>query len=223
VDTPTFDQQFAPFLSDLPIEDPLLWVIEVNSGDYLDATSRAAEILASSKVLLGERTVPMEEHLAIAREVAATGEPNSLNEWVNYDGEWRKVTLIKSRLGPNLILEASHDITHLDPRAQWLARINVETQRLELDSGESISFNEFVVLHLYITGFQQKQMADKLNISTKTVEYRMSRLKKALGVSSTRAMMAEVVRSGLIHLAMIPIDPENPAMTEVELYRNVPG
>jgi DNA-binding NarL/FixJ family response regulator len=126
-------------------------------------------------------------------------------------------------MGGNLILEISQNITHLDPRAEWLAGINLIDQRLEMDNGESISFNEFVVLHLLLKGFKHKRIAETLNISPKTVEYQISKLKHALEAETTEDMMMKVSSSGMIYLAMIPISLDDPAQSELDLYKKVPN
>ena len=144
-------------------------------------------------------------------------------EWQKHEGSWHKYAITKIYAGKSRVLIIGLDITHLDPRAEWLARINLESQRLELDNGESFSFDEFAVLHLLLKGYQYKQIAEKLNISPKTVEYRLSKLKIALEVDTTAELMLKIASNGLIHLAMVPTDPDNPAMSEVELYKKVKG
>ena len=140
---------------------------------------------------------------------------------MKYSGRWHKLARTTTHLSGSLVLSQAIDVTRFDPRAEWLARINLVTQRLEMESGESISFAEFVVLHLLLKGFVHKRIANILNISAKTVGYRISRLKDALRVETTEDMMLKVSSCGLIYLALIPIDLERPAQTELELYRRV--
>ncbi len=83
-----------------------------------------------------------------------------------------------------------------------------------MENGKSISFDEFVVLHLLLKGFKHRRIAETLNISPKTVEYRISRLKNALETETTEDMMMKVSSSGMIYLAMIPIDLDDPAQSE---------
>jgi hypothetical protein len=80
------------------------------------------------------------------RLVIATGEPCALIEWVKINGPWYKLVRTKSHLGGDLVLETSQDITYFDIRAEWLSRMNLVTQRLEIENGKSISFDEFAVL-----------------------------------------------------------------------------
>lgn len=202
-----------------------MWVTDTESGTFLDMTPATAA--AKERQLLGfgadQRTLSSEFDLETSRAVCATGESRTLIEWIKYDGSWHKFARVKSHAGGARVLEVLHEITHLDPRAEWLARINLESQRLELDGGSSISFEEFVVLHLILKGYKHRRIAQTLNISSKTVDYRISRLKNALEVETTEEMMGQVWSSGLIHLALVPIDLENPARTELELYKKIDG
>ena len=68
-----------------------------------------------------------------------------------------------------------------------------------------------------------KRIAQILNVTAKTVDYRISRLKNALEVESTEEMMLTVSSTGLIYLGLIPIDLDNPAQTELDLYKKVIG
>ncbi|MEH6586311.1 MAG: LuxR C-terminal-related transcriptional regulator [Halioglobus sp.] len=214
---------WTPILGGIPAQDPLMWVWDTATESIIDQTPATAAFLKSYESDSGLRTLSHEFHATAALEVVKSRETHTTLEWIKYQGVWRKLSWSKMHLGGSLVLNTSQDITQFDPRAQWLARINLETQRLELDSGESISFDEFVVLHMLLKGLQHKRIAQMLNITAKTVEYRISRLKDALQVESTEEMMLTVSANGLIYLGLIPMDPENPALTELELYAKVIG
>lgn len=199
-----------------------MWVFDIDSGEVVDMTPLTAEILDSQDPDTLPRTVSRESHLEACRSVVATGEPHTFIEWVKVNGIWHKMARTKSHAGGSRVLEMALDVTHLDPRAKWLARINLVDQRLELENGKSISFQEFVVLHLLIKGFKHKRIAETLNISRKTVDYRLSRLKDALEVETTEELMMTVFSSGMVHLATVPIDLDDPAQTELELYKKIP-
>lgn len=202
-----------------------MWVINADTGAVLDQTP--ATVLAQSEQERGEveypRTLSREQHLEAAQKVVATGETRIVHEWMQYDGAWHKLARTKSWAGDNRVLEISHDVTDLDPRAKWLACVNLQTQRLELNNGESISFAEFVVLHLILRGHIHRHIAQALDISPKTVEYRISRLKNALQVDTTEALMLKVSSSGLIYLALTALKLSEPPRTELEMYKSVPN
>lgn len=214
---------WTPILGGIPAQDPLMWVWDTATDSIIDQTPATAIFLKSYESDSEMRTLSYAFHAAAALEVVRSQETHTTFEWLKYQGAWRKLSWSKVHLGGSLVLNTSQDITRFDPRAEWLARINLETQRLELDSGESISFDEFVVLHMLLKGLQHKRIAQMLSITAKTVEYRISRLKDALQVESTEEMMLTVSANGLIHLGLIPMDPENPALTEPELYAKVIG
>jgi DNA-binding NarL/FixJ family response regulator len=216
------DQEYVPFLKEVSVKEPLMWVVDVETGVILDMTPATAEFFGSFDVTASTSSVTENVHREASQSVAATGDSRTIIEWVKANGSWHKMARTKSHAGANRVLEISQDITSLDPRSEWLARINLEDQRLEMASGESISFDEFVVLHLLLKGFKHKRIADTLNISPKTVDYRISRLKNALKVETTEDMMMEVSSSGMIYLATIPFDFADPAQTELELYKKVP-
>jgi hypothetical protein len=216
------DKDYLPFLNSVTAKSPLMWVFDLDSRSIIDMTPEMAEFMKVFDITSLTSSVSYAEHLDADRSVIATGETHTLVEWVQINGPWRKLARTKSHLGGNLILEISQDITHLDPRAEWLARINLVEQRLEMENGESISFDEFVVLHLLLKGFKHRRIAETLTISPKTVEYRISRLKNALEAETTEELMMKVSSSGMIYLAMIPIDPNDPAQSELDLYRRVP-
>jgi DNA-binding NarL/FixJ family response regulator len=92
-----------------------------------------------------------------------------------------------------------------------------------MDNGETISFNEFVVLHLLLKGFKHKRIAEILDISPKTVECLISKLRNALEAETTEDMMMKVSSSGMIYLAMIPINWDDPMQSELDLYKKVVG
>ncbi len=217
--------RFMPFLGQISVKEPLMWMTDTETGDIIDMTPATAVAEGRQSHGFGNnlRTLSSDCHLEASRRVSATGESCSQLEWIKYDGSWHKIAWFKSHAGGSRVLEICHDITHLDPRSEWLARINLESQRLELESGESVSFEEFVVLHMLLKGYRHSRIARTLNISTKTVEYRISRLKNALAAETTEEMMEQVSSSGLIYLALIPIDLADPAKTELELYKKVNG
>jgi DNA-binding CsgD family transcriptional regulator len=215
-------QEYVPFLKEVAVKQPLMWVVDVETGVILDMTPATSEFFDSLDVKAYPSSVTEKVHREASQSVVATGESRTLIEWVKTNGSWHKLARTKSHAGGNCVLEISQDITSFDPRSKWLARINLVDQRLEMGNGESISFDEFVVLHMLLKGFKHKRIAETLNISPKTVEYRISRMKNALKVESTEDMMLEVSSSGMIYLAMIPIDLDDPAQTELELYKKVP-
>jgi hypothetical protein len=216
------DKEYLPFLKSVTAKQPLMWVFDLDSQSIIDMTPETAAFMNFFDITSCTSSVSYGEHLDADRSVIATGETYTLVEWVQVNGPWHKLARTKSHVGGNLILEISQDITHLDPRAEWLARINLVDQRLEMENGESISFDEFVVLHLLLKGFKHRRIAETLNISPKTVEYRISRLKNALEAETTEDMMMKVSSSGMIYLAMVPIDLDDPAQSELELYKKIP-
>jgi DNA-binding CsgD family transcriptional regulator len=210
-------------LKDMPPNELLMGVFDVVTESFVDVSPAADFLFNSNKLSALPQTISVEQHLKAALEVVE--KKNSCTDilWIKYGGFWHKLALTKAYAGMSRVLIIGQDITHLDPRAEWLARINLESQRLELDSGKSFSFDEFAVLHLLLHGHQYRQIAEKLKVSTKTVEYRLSRLKIALEADTTTELMLKIASSGLIHLVMVPTDPDNPAMTELELYKRVKG
>lgn len=216
--------EFPPLsLKDIPSNEILMVIFDVVTGSLVDASPAANLLLTSNQLSALPQTISMEQHIKSALEVVEKKSSCTDLAWIKYYGSWHKLAITKAYAGMNNVLIIGLDITHLDPRAEWLARINLDSQRLELDNGESFSFDEFVVLHLLLKGYQYKQIAEKLKVSTKTVEYRLSKLKVALEVDTTTELMLKIASSGLIHLVTVPTDPDNPAMTEVELYKRVQG
>jgi DNA-binding CsgD family transcriptional regulator len=213
------DKEFVPFLYRTTVDQPMMWVYDVDSGEVVDATPTTTKSLALLMDHLRERTLSQEIHREVAREVVASGASDTRIEWIKVKGAWYKIARTKSHISGNLVFEVAQKISDFDPRAYWVQKINPQTKRIELDSGESISFAEFTVLHLLIKGMSHGHIADKLTISPKTVDYRIARLKSALGAATTEEMMGAVSDTGLIALATVPIDLENPAKSEVELYR----
>ena len=197
-------------------------IVDLQAGVFVDMTPATARFMEQHDLMVLPRTRSPAEHLEAAHRVVESGEPSLLVEWIKYDGAWHKFLHSKSPVGDFRVLDIAQDVTHLDPRAYWLARINLDKQRLELDNGESFSFDEFVVLHFLLKGLQYKQIAKILHISPRTVEYRLSKLKNAMGVETVVDLLQVVTSSGLVKLAMVPVDPANPATTEVELYRKIP-
>lgn len=217
------DSEWNPYLHNIPAASPLMWVADLQADAFIDMTPATARFMETHDLNGMPRTLSIASHKKVARNVVETGESAVLVEWVKYDGAWHKFMRSKSHVGGSRVLDIAQDVTQLDPRADWLARINLDTQRLELDNGKSFSFNEFAVLHFLLKGLQYKQIAQLLSISTKTVEYRLSRLKDALDADTILDLLHLVTSSGLVLLAMVPIDPANPAITEVELYKKITG
>ena len=214
---------WTPVLKHLPAGEPLMWVLDTETDTIIDMTPATADFLASHEPAADMRTLSKEFHSDIALSVAKTGQTNTVFEWMKYSGSWHKQSRTTIHVGGGLVLGQSLDITQLDPRSVWLARINLDSQRLEMENGGSISFLEFAVLHMLLLGLKHKRIAERLHVTTKTVEYRISRLKNALEVETTEHMMLKVHRSGMIYLGLIEIDLDNPAQTEVELYKKVIG
>ena len=214
---------YTPFLERVTVARPYMWVYDTSTQEIVDITVAARQFLETSDFPDCPRTRSSEEQLALGRAALDSDEAVIVIEWMKLGGHWRKVTRIKTRVDDRRVLEIAQDTTALDPRAEWLARINLQTQRLEMDSGESMSFDEWAVLHMLVKGIKHKSIADLLDISHKTVDYRISRIKIALRVETTEEMMMEVSSSGLVHLALVPLDPDNPALTEVDLYKKIPG
>jgi DNA-binding CsgD family transcriptional regulator len=208
---------------DMPSNELLMGVFDVATGSFVEVSPAADFLFSSHKVTALPHTISVEQHLKSACEVVEKKSSCTDIAWVKYDGFWHKLAITKAYAGLTRVLVIGQDITHLDPRAEWLARINLESQRLELDNGKSFSFDEFAVLHLLLTGYQYRQIAEQLKVSPKTVEYRLSRLKVALEADTTTELMLKIAASGLIHLVMVPTDPDDPAMTEVELYKRIKG
>jgi len=210
-------------LKDLPSNALLMGVFDVVTRSFIDVSPAADILFTANKVSALPQTISLEQHLQSALEVVENKSSCTDIAWIKYGGFWHKLAITKAYAGRSNVLIIGQDITHLDPRAEWLARINLESQRLELDGGKSFSFDEFTVLHLLLKGYQYRQIAEQLKVSPKTVEYRLSKLKIALEAETTTEMMLKIASSGLIHLVMVPTDPDDPAMTEVELYKRVKG
>ena len=210
-------------LKDIPSNEIMMGIFDVVTESFVDLSPAADLLFTSYKLNALPHTTSVEQHTKSALEIVDKKSSCTDLEWVKYDGSWHKLAVTKAYAGMNNVLIIGLDITHLDPRAEWLARINLESQRLELDNGESFSFDEFAVLHLLLKGYQYRQIAEKLKVSPKTVEYRLSKLKVALEADTTTELMLKIASSGLIHLVMVPTDPDDPAMTEVELYKRVRG
>ena len=207
----------------MPSNEVLMGIFDVVTESFVDVTPAADFLFNSSEASALPQTVSREQHLKSALEVVENKSSCTDIAWIKYGGCWHKLAITKAYAGMNSVLIIGQDITRLDPRAEWLARINLESQRLELDNGNSFSFDEFTVLHLLLKGYQYRQIAEKLNVSPKTIEYRLSKLKVALEADTTTELMLKIASSGLIHLVMVPTDPDDPAMTEVELYKRVKG
>lgn len=212
-----------PYLSKIPADYPWMWTVDVEAEAVVDMTPATAKFLQNHDVMALPRTLTIEGNMAAARRVIETGEQSVAIEWLKFDGAWHKLLRTKSHVGDSLVLEVAQDITLLDPRAPWLARINLDKQRLELESGKSFSYDEWLVLHFLLKGFSYKEIGEKLHISPKTVEYRLSRLKDALEVETIPELIQEVSSSGLSQLAIVPIDINEPAVTEQQLYMKIPG
>ena len=210
-------------LKDLPSNALLMGVFDVVTRSFIDVSPAADILFTANKVSALPQTISLEQHLQSALEVVENKSSCTDIAWIKYGGFWHKLAITKAYAGRSNVLIIGQDITHLDPRAEWLARINLESQRLELDGGKSFSFDEFTVLHLLLKGYQYRQIAEQLKVSPKTVEYRLSKLKIALEAETTTEMMLKIASSGLIHLVMVPTDPDDPAMTELELYKRVKG
>jgi DNA-binding CsgD family transcriptional regulator len=210
-------------LKDLPSNELLRGVFDVVTRSFIDVSPAADILFTANKVSALPQTISLEQHLQSALEVVENKSSCTDIAWIKYGGFWHKLAITKAYAGRSNVLIIGQDITHLDPRAEWLARINLESQRLELDGGKSFSFDEFTVLHLLLKGYQYRQIAEQLKVSPKTVEYRLSKLKIALEAETTTEMMLKIASSGLIHLVMVPTDPDDPAMTELELYKRVKG
>ena len=210
-------------LKDIPSSELLMGVFDVVTESFVDVSPAATSFFTSNELNRLPRTISIEQHTKSTLEAFEKKSSCTDLEWIKYDGSWHKLAITKTYAGMSSVLIIALEITHLDPRAEWLARINLESQRLELDSGESFSFDEFATLHLLFKGYQYKQIAEKLKVSPKTVEYRLSRLKIALEADTTAELMLKTAASGLIHLVMVPTDPDNPAMSEVELYKKLDG
>jgi DNA-binding CsgD family transcriptional regulator len=198
-------------------------VYDVATETVVDISPAARRLFTSNEFNALPQTISTQQHMKSAREVVASKDMCTDIAWIKYDDCWHKLAITKAYAGQSNVLIIGLDITHLDPRAEWLARINLESQRLELDSGKSFSFDEFTVMHLLFQGYPYRQIAEKLKVSPKTVEYRISKLKIALDAETTADLMLKIASSGLIHLALVPTDPDQPAMTEVELYKSIKG
>lgn len=212
-----------PYLSKIPVDFPWMWIVDVEAETIVDMTPATAKFMQSHDVMALPRTLSVEGNMAAARHVIETGVQSVAMEWLKYDGAWHKLLRTKSHAGDNRVLEFAQDVTSLDPRAPWLARINLDKQRLELESGKSFSYDEWLVLHFLLKGLPYKEIGERLYISPKTVEYRLSRLKDALEVETIPELIQEVTSSGLAQLAMVPIDTDDPALTELDLYKKIPG
>ncbi|MEH6591674.1 MAG: LuxR C-terminal-related transcriptional regulator [Halioglobus sp.] len=213
------DKEFVPFLYRTTVDQPMMLVYDTDKDEIVDATPETRKNLDLLRFHVQERTLSAAIHQKTACKVAASGVSDTCVEWIKHDDVWYKVIRTKSHITDSLVFEVAQQVTDLDPAARWVQKINPQTKRIELDSGESISFAEFIVLHLLIVGMSHTHIAEKLAISPKTVDYRIARLKIALGAATTEAMMLAVSEMGLIALASLPLDPDKPARSEVELYR----
>jgi hypothetical protein len=164
----------------------------------------------------------LERLIRAIRVTIDTLEPGSVVSWVNLgSGEWRKIHWSISAESHSIIYVHFVDTTDYDPRAQWLKRIDIGTQRLMLDDKyyfSSVSFFEYAVLHFLFRGVSYAGMATIMNVSTDTIGFRLKQLKNAFQVSSVQELQAECYDNGLAHLLTIDLDFNNPAMNEFDLY-----
>lgn len=140
------DKKHLSFLKSVTAQSPIMWVFDLDTQSIVDMTPATAVLMDQFDITSLPSKVLYEEHLEADRLVIATGEPCTLIEWVKINGPWYKLVRTKSHLGGDLVLETSQDITYFDIRAEWLSRMNLVTQRLEIENGKSISFDEFAVL-----------------------------------------------------------------------------
>lgn len=210
-------------LADLPMRGPVLWVSDTRDRTISHKSPAASALLAQDANSPALRTQSDEFHWQENYAVVKSGRERSQLEWTKYSGSWHKLASTKFPIGGTLVLNSVVDVTHLDPRAIWLSRVNLQTQRVALENGSSISFAEVMVLSGLVQGQPYKALAAALKVSHKTVEYRISRLKCAMEVETTTGMMMEIASSGMIYLAFLPIDARHPPSTETELYKKVIG
>lgn len=178
-------------------------------------------------------TVPEENSHVLAvtrrevfkREVLATITRQVVSRFVFWiqtrNAGWRRIFCTSTPVKPHQAYIEFVDITDIDPRAPWLAKINLSTQRLELGpdyQNNSFSFLEFAVLHFMLRGASYSDMASMMHVSINTIRFRVKKLKNALNVDTVAGIFKEVHVNGMIHLCTVPLDLANPARTEIELY-----
>ncbi|MEH6551551.1 MAG: LuxR C-terminal-related transcriptional regulator [Pseudomonadales bacterium] len=142
--------------------------------------------------------------------------------WIKYSTNvWYKVLCRCSAENNHSVHIILVDVTDIDPRAIWLSRINLATQRMDLGpeySNRTVSFLEYAVLHFLIRGTTYKNIAAMMNISSNTVSFRIKQLKQAFSVNSVGALLQETHDNKLIHMLTIDLNVSNPAMTDFHLY-----
>lgn len=76
--------------------------------------------------------------------------------------------------------------------------LNGGTDKGTLSDKESLTLREREVLKLVGKGFKNREIADMLCVSTKTVEKHRENIKRKLNLSSTSAMIAYAIEHGLV-------------------------
>jgi hypothetical protein len=215
----------------------LMWILDDNDM-FTDITPAAAaytgvpahEVIGNVIDEAAEpygpvNTVVELSHLAELRNVVrATGQPSTTPNWINMSGasqDWYKIITTTTKIRKDRLLVVAHDITQMDPKARWLSRIDLASQRLKLRGDKSISFGEFAVLYHLVRGRKKKDIGERLNIAKTTVNHREANLKKALEVKSMADLMALVATSGLIHLLSVELDTSKQSPDTVALYRRM--
>jgi DNA-binding NarL/FixJ family response regulator len=154
--------------------------------------------------------------------VRDTGQANTVTNWVCMTGDkWHKLIQTTTQISAQRLLVVAHDVTHLDPKARWLSRIDCTLQRLQLRADKYLTFAQYSVLYHRARGHKKCDVAKRLNISRSAVNNREAGIKTALGVTSMAEAMDVITRSGLISLLTLELRANRPSPNALALYRKM--
>ena len=162
------------------------------------------------------------EGIDLIQGVLDSGEPFSRVGYYRFahnSSDWHKDVLTITRVAPEHILLIQHDISQTDPRLQWINRIDPrpDVNKLFLDNGSVITWEQYQTLHRVMRGQSYKQIARLTDISPKTVNYRLDRIKAAFEVETLGELMEAVFTNGLVHLVTLPLEEQARCGSKEEL------
>lgn len=215
------------------VTDAYMWVVDRDlvirdmTQATLDALGLTPEEVIGKTIYTGdplESTAPVKTRVFRLQRIFATGKPDTLVGWENIQTlGWRKITTTTMLLRdqPDLSLTVATDITDIDPKASWLARIDVEHGVLHLGEKyghKTMTFSEYAVLHGLLFRKQYTEIAKELGIGESTVSHRIKTLKALFDVPDVPELLMEISRNHLIHvLSMDPVQIV-PVKSQLDLY-----
>lgn len=124
-------------------------------------------------------------------------------------GAWGYVSkLYDMKNLPQAIIEVAKGILYIDPILQIkeISREHLmktrENQKEQLDK-LNLSFKQKEIISLYTTSASQKEIANALSLSTKTIENRVKNVSEILHVNNRQEFTIESLRRGFTRLARI--------------------